>query len=252
MTRGSLRALGREIGDGVRFVVAHPVLRPLTAGWALYYFAFFLFWGQYPLYVTGDLGLAPAAFGVIGSLSAVAGVLGAVATNPVTARWGLGRTMTGAVLVGALGTLLLPLAGGPALAAAAVLVLAEGLLRATDQFFWINYTSVCQALTPDRLRGRVNASVRVCSAGTVPVAALLGGAIGEAIGLRATAAVAGVGVLLAFGLLALSPVRSLRTLPDEGSASEPVSGHDGAEPPLLAASSPRRRLASAAGPARDS
>jgi Major Facilitator Superfamily len=178
-------ALWREVGDGVRFVVAHPVLRPLTGGWGLYFFAFFLFWGQYPLYVTRELGLSPAAFGLIGSLSAVAGVLGAVATGPVTARWGLGPTMTAAVLVGAVGTLLLPVAGGSALAAAAILVLAEALLRSTDQFFWINYMSVCQALTPDRLRGRVNASVRVFSAGTVPLAALLGGALARPLAARA-------------------------------------------------------------------
>jgi MFS family permease len=247
-TSPGLGALWREVNDGVRFVVAHPVLRPLTGGWGLYFFAFFLFWGQYPLYVTRDLGLSPAAFGLIGSLSAVAGVLGAVATGPVTARWGLGPTMTAAVLVGAVGTLLLPVAGGSALAAAAVLVLAEALLRSTDQFFWINYMSVCQALTPDRLRGRVNASVRVFSAGTVPLAALLGGALGELLGLRLTAAVAGLGVLVAFAWLALSPVRSLRALPDESRRSGESEGTPPAGPPGDG-SAPARRAGTASTPA---
>ena len=56
---GGLRALWRGLGDGVRFVVADPVLRPLTGVWGLYYFVFWLFWGQYALYATRDLGLSP-------------------------------------------------------------------------------------------------------------------------------------------------------------------------------------------------
>ena len=218
--RPSPRELAREIGDGLRFLVGHPVLRTLTGVWGLYYCAFFLFWGQYPLYATRDLGLTPAAFGLVGSLSAIAGVAGALATRPVTERFGLGRTMAGAVLFGGLGTLLLPVAGGPVFAAAAVLVLSEALIRSTDQLFYINYLSTSQALTPDGLRGRVQASVRVFTAGTAPIGALVGGVLGEAFGLRATALVAGLGVLVAFAWLALSPVRSLRALPDDGLRSE--------------------------------
>ena len=129
--RPSPRELAREIAAGLRFVVAHPVLRTLTGVWGLYYCAFFFFWGQYPLYATRDLGL-----------------------------------------------------------------------------------------TPDGLRGRVQASVRVFTAGTAPIGALVGGFLGEAVGLRATALVAGLGVLVAFAWLALSPVRSLRALPDDGLRSE--------------------------------
>jgi predicted MFS family arabinose efflux permease len=129
--------------------------------------------------------------------------------------------MAGAVLLGALGVLLVPAA--PALAVpAAVLILGQGLVRLTDQLYGINFTSVLQARTPDRLRGRVGAAVRVFTAGTAPLGALLGGVLGEAVGLRATAVVAGLGVLLAFLWVALSPVRSLRTLPTEAEPSAPA------------------------------
>ena len=74
----------------MRRVVADPVLRPLTGVWGLYYFVFWLFWGQYALYATRHLGLTPAGFGLVVSLVAVAGVLGAVATPAVTARFGAG------------------------------------------------------------------------------------------------------------------------------------------------------------------
>ena len=50
-------------------MVADPVLRPLTGVWGLYYFVFLLFWGQYALYATRDLGLTPVLFGVVGRSS---------------------------------------------------------------------------------------------------------------------------------------------------------------------------------------
>ena len=62
---------------------------------------------------------------------------------------------------------------------------------------------------------RVSATVRVLTSGVVPLGALAGGLLGEAIGLRATVLVGASGVLLAFLWVLLSPVRSLRSLPAE-------------------------------------
>ena len=175
-------------------------------------FAFWLFWGQYPLYATRELGLTPAALGVIGSLAAGAGVLGAVVTTPLTTRFGAGGTMTGALLGAAAGTLLFAAAGGAPVVAGAVLALGLGLVLFCDPPYMVNYTSAFQALAPDGLRGRVGASIRVLTAGTAPVGAFLGGFLAESVGLRATAVMAGLGVVAAFLWLALSPVRSLRSL----------------------------------------
>jgi hypothetical protein len=52
-------------------------------------------------------------------------------------------------------------------------------------------------------------------------AAFFGGFLAEAIGLRATAVAAGLGVVVAFVWIALSPVRSLRTLSGETAALPP-------------------------------
>jgi hypothetical protein len=134
-----------------------------------------------------------------------------------------------AVLVGAPAALRVA-AGGPPVIAAALLVVGHGAVRLADQRYDINDTSVLQARPPDRLRGRVGAAVRVSTAGTAPAAALLGGACGERLGLRPTAVVAGLGVVVAFVWLVLSPVRSLRTRPEEpeaappGDASSPAAG----------------------------
>ena len=239
-----LGALWRGLGEGVRRVVADPVLRPLTCVWGLYYFTFWLFWGQYALYATRELGLTPAVFGLAVSLVAVGGVVGALAAPPVTARWGAGPTLVGSVLVGALGVLLVPFAGGPPAAAAAVLVAGPGLVRLTEQLYYVNYASAIQTRAPDRLQGRVNAAVRVLTTGAAPVGAFLGGFVAEAVGLRATAAVAGLGVVVAFLWLALSPVRSLRSLAGESEAAPPAAPPPAESPgePGAGASPPRQPI----------
>jgi hypothetical protein len=79
--------------------------------------------------------------------------------------------------------------------------------------YYVNAVSVRQALAPDHLLGRVNATMRFMAGGMQPIGALLGGALGGLIGLPLTLVVASVGMLFAFLWLLLSPVRTLRALP---------------------------------------
>ena len=79
--------------------------------------------------------------------------------------------------------------------------------------YYVNAVSVRQALTPDRLRGRVNATMRFIAGGMLPIGALIGGALGTMLGLPATLVVAAFGMLLAVLWLYLSSVRTLRALP---------------------------------------
>jgi predicted MFS family arabinose efflux permease len=60
----------------------------------------------------------------------------------------------------------------------------------------------------------VSAGNDLASFGVEPVGALLGGLVGQALGLRATVLVAGMGTLLSLLWLARSPVRVLRNIPD--------------------------------------
>mgnify|MGYP003693912949 CR=1 FL=1 len=48
--------------------------------------------------------------------------------------------------------------------------------------YYVNAVSVRQALTPDRLRGRVNATMRFIAGGMLPIGALIGGALGTILG----------------------------------------------------------------------
>ena len=77
--------------------------------------------------------------------------------------------------------------------------------------FFINYLSLRQALTPDRLLGRVTATMITLTVAAAPLGGLLGGFIGEHLGLRYAVAFAGAGAVLLAPLLAWrSPIALLR------------------------------------------
>jgi hypothetical protein len=70
-----------------------------------------------------------------------------------------------------------------------------------------------QLLCPDRLRGRMNATMRFLVWGTLPLGGVLGGALGATLGVRAALlAVVTAGCLPVLWLLG-SPLRYLRELP---------------------------------------
>jgi hypothetical protein len=78
----------------------------------------------------------------------------------------------------------------------------------------INYLALRQAITPDRLLGRMTATMRFLTVAAAPLGSLVGGALASAVGLRATLATIGVlGLVLAAAAVAWSPVRAHRVLP---------------------------------------
>ncbi len=82
----------------------------------------------------------------------------------------------------------------------------------------VNQVSLRQAITPDRMLGRMNATMRFIVWGTIPIGALVGGVLGGVIGLQATIWVGAIGAFLGFLPVLLSPVRSLKEIP----SSEPA------------------------------
>jgi predicted MFS family arabinose efflux permease len=93
----------------------------------------------------------------------------------------------------------------------------------TAVIYNVNQVSLRQAITPDRMLGRMNATMRFIVWGTIPIGALLGGTLGTWIGLRETIVVGAIGGGLAFLWILLSPQRHLREMPEpiEDSQAEP-------------------------------
>jgi MFS family permease len=199
-----------QIREGFAFVVTDPVLRAmqLTASFGNMFTG--VATAVYVLFASAELGVSAGTLGLIYACGSVGGLIGALAVGPCTRRFGIGRTMMGISVVYGVAGVLVPLASGPQWLVLAVLLTARFLNGIGNPVFNVTVISLRQASTPDHLQGRVNASARFISTGLIPAGALLGGFLGETVGLRPTLWVAGVGVLLAGGFIWTSPVRSLQ------------------------------------------
>jgi MFS family permease len=215
----------REIREGLGIIARDPIIRAFT----LASMAMATLWGVFGaiwiLFAVDELGLSAAAIGIIAGFGGLSSLVGAMLTERVTRRLGVGRTAIGAMLLASVGFALIPLAP------AAMPILAFGFLVGQQligdgavTIYDIAETSVRQARVHDRALGRVAATVQVGSVGAQLAAALGAGLLAEVIGLRATAFLAPLGTLVAAAILVASPVRSLRDLPqlDRRSPTEVV------------------------------
>lgn len=211
-------ALLAELRDGLRAVLRHPLLRALAGASGLFNLFDSMLMALYALYLTRVLSASAALAGLILTLAGVAGLGGVALAGVLPRRFGLGRSMIGAVLVAGASELLIGLARGPLLVASAMVVLGEGFVQLASSVYGINAVTLRQALVPDRLQGRVNATVRVISVGSAPVGALLAAQLGQTYGVRPVVVFAGLGTLFAFLVVLFSPLRALRehpSTPDE-------------------------------------
>jgi MFS family permease len=207
--RGSMR---REIAEGLRYVLGHRLLRPIAACTATANLFNAVMFAVVVLYMVRQLGLRPAAIGLVFAAGNLGFLAGAVVSGRLAARAGIGRAIVLGEAVGALGALLVPLAPRGAAVPLLVAGMAVGTFGST--VYNVNQVSLRQAISPARLHGRMNATMRFMVWGTLPLGSLLGGALGTAIGLRPTLWVGAAGGLLAVLPVALSPVRSLPSIAD--------------------------------------
>jgi predicted MFS family arabinose efflux permease len=194
-------------------VVFNPLLRPIAGCTGTSNLFGNAVQAVFLLYVTRNLGLQPAVIGLIFAMSGPGALLGAVMAGDVARRFGLGATIVGSVFVGGLANLLVPLAAGPTWLVTATLMLSSFVAGLSNPIYNINQVSLRQAITPDHLQGRMNASMRFIVWGTIPIGALLGGTLAELFGLWPTILIMSLCDLAAPAWVLFSPVRELRAQP---------------------------------------
>jgi MFS family permease len=205
--------LRREIAEGLRVTYRDPVLRSMAGLAATYNLFDQVMSALLVLYATTELGMSAALIGLVVSAGSLGALAGAALTGRLEHRLGVGRSLIVAVVVESGALLLVPVAGGPPALAAGLLGLAfvgNGFGLGLSNVLAV---SLRQAVTPDRLLGRMNASYRFLTYGVVPLGALLGGALGELLGLRGAVAVGAVGSLLAVPWTLLPPLPRLGRMP---------------------------------------
>lgn len=204
------RHMRAEIREGLAALLGHPILRPLVMGGAIMILFLSAQVAIFVLYLSRDLGLDPSVIGVIFAVGAVGALLGALFAASIARRVGIGPSfILGAVFV-TVGLTARAAVFGPMEATVAAIAATQFLLFFGAALFNVNGPSLRQALTPGHLLGRVNASWRFLVWGTGPFGALLGGALGAALGLRAALLVTGLACLLAYPIFLFSPLPHIR------------------------------------------
>lgn len=210
------QSIWRDITDGLRFVVRHPLLRALAGSAGIFNFFGNFIGALYSLYVIRTLGASPIILGLTIAAGGVSALIGAMLAERVVQRFGPGRTIGGTLLLYGIFNLLIPLARGPLVFAVALLFISQLIGDVTISIHLIAEVSLRQSIVPAHLLGRANASMQFLTQGVAPLGALLAGGLGAIIGLRPTIFIGVLGVILASCWLLLSPVRKVRTLVSEG------------------------------------
>lgn len=204
----------REIKAGLRFVLGHRLLRAIVTCTATFNLLSSAYGVMLLLFLERSLGLDAGTIGLVLTAHGAGGVVGAFLARRLAGWVGQGRVLWVSVAVTAPFMLLMPLMAEPGwrlwLAAMGLFVCSIGVV-----VYNVTQVSFRQAITPDNLLGRMNASVRFLVYGTMPAGALLGGVLGEVLGVRNALLIFASAIFLASLPVFLSPLRTMRTMPTE-------------------------------------
>ena len=207
------RNVMREVREGLALLLKNPVLRTLAFASASANLVFAMQGALRVLFASRDLHLEPSVLGLVFALGSVGALPAALLAGRASRRFGIGPTIVSTMVLLGLGGICFALAGGPLLVTLSMLVLGLSLTGLGAFTYMITVGSLRQSITPLRLQGRIAASARFVSRSASPIGSIVGGLLGEWLGLRLTLALAGVVCLLVAIYLRFSPVAPLREAP---------------------------------------
>ncbi len=205
--------LRREIAEGLRWVFGNPLLRRIVGTTSVSNFFSTVSYTMLPLFLLRELGFSPAGMGVIFSLGAIGGVAGAAATPRIVAAVGEARAIPLSAIAFSIVALFLPVAAMVPQVAFGLLVVQGFVGSFAVLTYNITQVTFRQRITPPRLLGRMNASVRFVVWGVMPIGALVAGGLGSWLGVIPTMWIAAVGELLSALFVVIGPFWMLRDLP---------------------------------------
>jgi MFS family permease len=205
-------SMRRELMEGLRYLLGHRLWRPIAITVAVSNFFNTLAFSIFLVYAVRELELSAQVIGMVFAIGNLGWLGGAVAAGRLSGRLGIGPTLVGSTLLFGPSLLLVPAAPHsqpiPFLVAALVLATFGGII------FNVTGISFQQAVTPDRMLGRLNATRRFIVWGVIPLGSLAGGVLASQVGLRETLWIGTIGGSLSFLPLVLSPVRSIGRMDD--------------------------------------
>jgi MFS family permease len=166
--------------------------------------------GIYFLFLTATLHFGATAISVIFVAAGVLGIASAFGCDWLAGRLGYWRLIVIGQLIMTLGGAFLALAAGSRWQSGAFITAGEACFEVGGTLWSVGRTTLFQLRVADELRGRVMGASRFLSSASTPAAALLGGVLASAFGLRAALLTGAAGMLLGMALVLPGAARSHR------------------------------------------
>jgi MFS family permease len=244
---GRRPGMRHELWEGLVYVVKHPYLRPQAISTGVSNFFTNVAFSILLVFAVRTLHMSTGLIGLTLGLGSIGWLAGA-ALAPRFQRWlGVGgATILGASLSGP-GTLLVALTPKsfpvPFIVAGAIIGGCGAVVYNIQQI------SLRQAITPERMQGRMNATMRFVVWGTIPIGNIIGGAIGSFLGLRTALIVGAVGGFTTVIPIIFSPIRKLKEFPEPEEVLPAVAAGEGGLAPGATGGADTTGALAGAGPA---
>jgi MFS family permease len=204
-----------EIVEGLQLVRRHRVLFPMALRSVIAHVAGSFYGVLYTLYLLQELHLNPLLLGIVISAGGVGSLVGSLFAQRVINRLGIGPALIWTAIGASILGILTPLAQGPLLLATLMVFIPQLVGDGLQTIEGVAEISLIQGLIPDRVLGRVNATLEVFSHGIAyPIGALAAASIAGVVGLRGGIAIGWAGMAISLLLLVLSPLPRIRKASD--------------------------------------
>ena len=197
-----------DLREGLAHVFRQPLLRSMivTMGSAIA-LGHIADPNIYPFFYR-TLNLSPGTVGLVLSIGGVGGIAGAIVSRRVASRFGPGWTIAVTGLLVGLSLMVLTIARfGFAIPIVVISYVVAGFF---DPIYNVTQVSLRQALTPDRLQGRMNSVFRTVYWGAWPIGSVIGGYLGSTLGPVPAILIGGAGFAVFSLTSLLTPLRAAR------------------------------------------
>jgi MFS family permease len=163
------KSIRRDVIEGLRYVLGHPVLRNISLMMALVNFVATTTNSQLVLFAQRQLHATNTQIGWLYSAASM-GVVLALAAGPLRKRWSFSAVALGALMLDGLATVAFA-----SMRSYWIALLIWALIGGLGILFNINTSSLRQAIAPNHMLGRVMSIASVLAWSAIPLGASLGG-----------------------------------------------------------------------------
>ena len=228
----STASVWHDLKEGLAIVLKDKRLRSIAGSTATSNFFSNVIFSILILYLVRQLGYTAAVVGTIFLIGGLGAFGGIALSSRLTRLFGVGPVIIAGMILGGLGTIPyalansslsapifsatgIPVLGSFRLDLNALILMVGGFVTSIGVVVYnINQVSLRQAIVPKSVQGRMNASMRWIVWGTIPAGAIAGGVLAEVFGLREAIVIGVIGGIFSFLWVFLSPVRSLKDVPE--------------------------------------